>query len=74
MKIKRDITVGVISKVREYYVTEPRLAGLITVDVMLYQERSGDDVQIYYPELLHHDRVFVNGVEFVAKEKAGDES
>lgn len=65
MKTKKDITVGVIRKVREYYETDSRLGGLIKVDRIVNSERFGDDIQVYYQDINKYDRVFVNGVLFV---------
>lgn len=68
MKIKKEVTVGVVEKVREYYVSKTKLGGLIKVDVLEHDVRFGDEIHIYYKEVGKYDRVYVNGIEFEPKE------
>lgn len=69
MKRKIDITVGVVEKVREYYVSKPLVANLIKIDRIRHTIRYGDEIHVYYDNISQHDRVYINGIEHVPKEQ-----
>lgn len=73
MQLKKDVTVGVISKVREYYTSNVHLAGLIKVDRIELVERFGDEIHVYYKDISRHDRVFINGLEFIPKAEEAEQ-
>jgi hypothetical protein len=64
-KTSPDIAVGVVRKMRDYYVTDKYLGGLIKVHRIISTEKIGEEVQIYYEKLNYQDEVFVNGVKYV---------
>lgn len=69
MKKKLDVRVGVIQKVREYYVTHTKLAGLIKVDRVEDVEKFGNEIHVYYENAHKYDEFYVNGVRFVPQER-----
>lgn len=66
---KKDVQIAVTEKVREYYVAKPLLGRHIKIDRIVRTEKFGDEINIYYEEGSRDDRIFLNGVEFVPKEK-----
>lgn len=59
--------VSVVDKVREYYKVNKKLGGLITVTETVYQEKWGRDLLVVFPKMSKHDKVFINGHEFIPK-------
>ena len=73
MAVYRDmnkIEVGVFDKVKEYYRVDRKLGGLIKVFTSVYIDRIGREISVVIPELDKHDKITVNGIEYIPTNKS----